>query len=74
MANAFPQAGCPGSILRDFVGIGELKIVDSREQECILRELDWGSTEELKSFAKNNFGANFQSWIMPSEFDGRFYV
>ncbi|KAK2548764.1 hypothetical protein P5673_031018 [Acropora cervicornis] len=44
MACTFRFAGCPQSTLRDFVAIAELKKVDSRELDLILR--DQGATSE----------------------------
>ena len=38
MANAFRLADSPRSTLRDFVAIAELKIVDSREHDLIIRD------------------------------------
>lgn len=73
MVNAFPLAGCLHSTLEDFVSIEELKIMDSWEQDRILRDLNGRSARELKSFAQNNFGATFQSRLMPFEFDYCFY-
>ena len=47
MANAFRLAGCPRSTVRDFVAIAELKIVDHREHERVIRD-HVGSVKELE--------------------------
>lgn len=57
----------------NFVSIEELKIMDFREQDRILWDLNRRSARELKSFAQNDFGATFQSRLMPLEFGYRFY-
>ena len=49
MANAFWLADCPRSTLRDFVAIAELKIVDSREHELVIRDLQGKSVKELEA-------------------------
>ena len=48
MANAFRLPGCPRSTVRDFVAIAELKIVDHREHDCVIRD-HAGSVKELEA-------------------------
>ena len=38
MANAFRLAGCPRSIVPDFMAIAELKIVDHPEHDRVIRD------------------------------------
>ena len=49
MANAFRLSGCPRSTLRDFVAVAELRIVDTREHNLVIRDLEGGSVRELEA-------------------------
>ena len=48
MACAFRLASCPQSTLRDFVAIAELKKVDSRELDLVLRDQEVKSVRDLE--------------------------
>lgn len=80
MANAFRLAQCPRSTLRDFVAIAELKIVDQREHEVVIRD-HTGSVKELEARCRRRLGrylpvlANLrrEGKLLPLKFDDRFY-
>ena len=55
MANAFRLAGCPRSTVRDFVAIAELKIVDHREHDRVIRD-HAGSVKELEAICRTRLG------------------
>ena len=80
MACAFRLASCPRSTLRDFVAIAELKKVDSRELDLVLRD-QVGSVRALEVVCRkrlrryipvmNNMRREGQ--LLPLKFDPRFY-
>ena len=80
MACAFRLASCPRSTLRDFVAIAELKKVDSRELDLVLRD-QVGSMRALEVVCRkrlqryipvmNNMRREGQ--LLPLKFDPRFY-
>ena len=80
MANAFRLAGCPRSTVRDFVAIAELKIVDHREHERVIRD-HVGSIKELEVTCRKRLRrclpvmANLrrEGKLLPLKFDERFY-
>ena len=79
MANAFRLAGCPRSTVRDFVAIAELKIVDHREHECVIRD-HVGFVKELEVTCRKRLWwylpvmANLrrEGKLLPLKFDERF--
>ena len=81
MANTFRLSGCPRSTLRDFVTIGELKIVDGREHDRVL--LDWrsGSVRELEGACRRRLKCYLpvvadmqrEGKLLPLKFDDWFY-
>ena len=81
MANVFPLASCPRSTLRDFVAIGELKIVDEREHDLVIRDMQGGSVKELEAVCRKCLRryipvmANMrrEGRLLPLKFDERFY-
>ena len=80
MANAFRLAGCPRSTVRDFVAIAELKIVDHREHDRVIRD-HAGSVKELEATCRRRLRsylpvmANLrrEGKLLPLKFDERFY-
>ena len=80
MANAFHLAGCLRSTVRDFVAIAELKIVDHREHERVIRD-HVGSVKELEVTCRKRLRrylpvmANLrrEGKLLPLKFDERFY-
>lgn len=81
MANAFRLTGCPRSTLRDFVAVAELKVVDSREHDLVIRDLQGGSVKELEVVCRKRLRryipvmANMrrEGKLLPLKFDDRFY-
>ena len=81
MACAFRLAGCPRSTLRDFVAIAELKKVDSRELDLVLRDQGVTSVRDLEVVCRkrlrryipvmNNMRREGQ--LLPMKFEARFY-
>ena len=81
MANAFRLAGCPRSTLRDFVAIAELKIVDHREHDCVIRdhagsvkELEATRRRRLRSYLPVMANLRCEGKLWPLKFDERFYA
>ena len=80
MANAFRLAGCPRSTVRDFVAIAELKIVDHREHERVIRD-HVGSVKELEVTCRKRLrrylpvmaSLRREGKLLPLKFDERFY-
>ena len=80
MANAFRLAGCPRSTVRDFVAIAELKIVDHREHDRVIRD-HAGSVKELEATCRTTLRrylpvmANLrrEGKLLPLKFDEWFY-
>ncbi|CAH3121879.1 unnamed protein product [Porites lobata] len=62
MACAFRLASCPRSTLRDFVAIAELKKVDSRELDLVLRD-QVGSVRALEVVSEKRLGATSQLFL-----------
>ena len=81
MANAFRLAGCPRSTVRDFEAIAELKIVDHREHDLVIRD-HAGSAKELEATCRRRLRsylpvmANLrrEGKLLPLKFDERFYA
>ena len=81
MANTFHLAGCPRSTVRDFVAIAELKIVDHREHDHVIRD-HAGSVKELEAACRRRLRsylpvmANLQreGKLLPLKFDEQFYA
>jgi len=69
------------STVRDFVKIAELKIVDHREHDCVIRD-HAGSVKELEATCKKRLRnylpvmANLrcEGKLLPLKFDELFYV
>ena len=55
MANAFRLAACSRSTVRDFVAIADLKIVDSRERDLVIRD-HLGSVRALEAVCRKQLG------------------
>ena len=80
MANAFRLAGCPRSTVRNFVAIAELKIVDHREHDRVIRD-HAGSVKELEATCRRRLRsylpvmANLrrEGKLLPLKFDEHFY-
>ena len=81
MANAFRLSGCPRSTLRDFVAIAELRIVDAREHDLVIRDLEGGSVKELEAACRKRLrrflpvlsNLRREGRLLPLKFDHRFY-
>ena len=81
MANAFRLTGCPRSTLRDFVAVAELKLIDSREYDIMLRDLQGGSVKELEAMCRRCLrrhlpvmaGMRREGKLLPLKFNARFY-
>ena len=81
MANAFRLAGCPRSTVRDFVAIAEIRIVDHREHDRVIRD-HAGSVKELEATCRRRLRsylpvmANLwrEGKLLPLKFDERFYA
>ena len=81
MACAFRLAGCRRSTLRDFVAIAELKKVDSRELDLVLRDQGVTPVRDLEVVCRkrlrryipvmNNMRREGQ--LLPMKFEARFY-
>ena len=77
---AFRLAGCPRSAICDFVAIAELKIVDHRGHDRVIRD-HAGSVKELEATCRTRlpcylpFMANLprEGKLLPLKFDERFY-
>ena len=81
MANAFRLAGCPRSTVRDFVAIAELKIVDHREHDRVIRdhagsvkELEVTCRRRLRSYLPVMANLRREGKLLPLKFDERFYA
>ena len=80
MANAFLFAGCPRSTAYDFMAIAELKIVDHREHDRVIRD-HAASVKELEATCRTRLWhylpvmANLWSEgkLLPLKFDEQFY-
>ena len=80
MVNAFRLSGCPRSTVRDFVAIAELKIVDSREHDLVIRD-HIGSVKELEAVCRKRLRRHLplmanmrrEGQLLPLKFDGCFY-
>lgn len=81
MACAFRLASCPRSTLRDFVGIAELKKVDARVLDLILRDQQVNSVRELEAICRQRLrryipvmdNMRREGQLLPLKFDQRFY-
>ena len=81
MACAFRLAGCPRSTLRDFVAIAELKKVDSRELDLILRDQEVKSVQDLEVVCRKRLrryipvmsNMRREGQLLPMKFEARFY-
>ena len=81
MANAFRLSCCPRSTVRDFVAVAELKLVDSREHDLAIQDLQGGSVKELEALCRKRLRrylpvmANMrrEGKLLPLKFDERFY-
>ena len=81
MANAFRLAGCRRSTVRDFVAIAELKIVDNREHNRVIRdhagsvkELEATCRRRLRSYLPVMANLRHEGKLLPLKFDEGFYV
>ena len=80
MANVFHLAGCPRSTVCDFLAIAELKIMDHREHDRVIRN-HAGSVKELEVTCRTRLWrylsvmANLrrEGKLLPLKFDERFY-
>ena len=78
---AFHLASCPRSTLRDFVGIAELKKVDSRELDLVLRDQGVTSVRDLKVVCRKRLrhyipvmsNMRREGQLLPVKFEARFY-
>ena len=81
MACAFHLAGCPRSTLRDFVAIAELKKVDPRELELVLRDQEATSVRDLEVVCRKRLrryipvmsNMRREGQLLPMKFEARFY-
>ena len=80
-ANAFRLAGFPRSTVRDFVAIAELKIVDHREHDRVIRdhagsvkELEVTCRRRLRSYLPVMANLRREGKLLPLKFDERFYA
>ena len=81
MACAFRLAGCPQSTLRDFVAIAELKKVDSRELDLVLRNQEVKSVRDLEVVCRKRLwhyilvmsSMRREGQLLPMKFEARFY-
>ena len=81
MANAFRLAGCPRSTVRDFVAIAELKIVDHREHDHVIRN-HAGSVKGLEATCRRRLWSYLpvmailwrEGKLLPLKFDERVYA
>ena len=81
MACAFCLAGCPRSTLRDFVAIAELKKVDSRELDLVLRDQGVTSVQDLEVVCRKRLRCYIpvmsnmrrEGQLLPMKFEARFY-
>ena len=81
MANAFRLASCPRSTVRDFVAVAELKLVDAREHDLVIRDLQGGSVKELEAACRKRLRRHLpvmanmrrEGKLLPLKFDERFY-
>ena len=80
MACAFRLAGCPRSTLRDFVAIAELKKVDSRELDLVLRDQGVTSVRDLEVVCRKRLRRYIpvmnnmrEGQLLPMKFEARFY-
>ena len=80
MANVFRLAGCPRSTVRDFMAIAELKIVDHRKHDRVIRD-HAGSVKELEPTCRTRLQhylpvvANpwCEGKLLPLNFEERFH-
>ena len=81
MACAFRLAGCPRSTLRDFVAIAELKKVDPRELDLVLRDQEATSVQDLEVVCRKRLRCYIpvmsnmrrEGQLLPMKFETRFY-
>ena len=78
MACAFRLASCPWSTLRDFVGIAELKKVDSRELDLVLRNQGVTSCrivcrKRLRCYILVMSNMRREGQLLAMKFEARFY-
>ena len=81
MACAFRLAGCPRSTLRDFVAVAELKKVDSRELDLVLRDQEVKSVRDLEVVCRKRLrryipvmsNMRREGQLLPMKFEARFY-
>ena len=81
MANAFRLASCPRSTVRDFVAVAELKLVDAREHDLVIRDPQGGSVKELEAACRKRLRRHLpvmanmrrEGKLLPLKFDERFY-
>ena len=81
MACAFRLAGSPRSTLRDFVAIAELKKVDPRELEVVLRDQEATSVRDLEVVCRKRLqryipvmsNMRREGQLLPMKFEARFY-
>ena len=67
--------------MRDFVAVAELKTVESREHDLVIRDLQGGSVKELEVVCRKRLWwyipvmANMrrEGKLLPLKFDNRFY-
>lgn len=81
MACAFRLAICPRSTVRDFVAIAELKKVDPRELDIVLRDQQVASVKQLEALCRRRLcrfipvmeNMRREGKLLPMKFDQRFY-
>ena len=81
MACAFRLASCPRSTLRDFVGIAELKKVNSRKLDLVLRDQGVTSVRDLEVVCRKRLqryipvmsNMRREGQLLPMKFEARFY-
>ncbi|XP_078360331.1 uncharacterized protein LOC144644673 [Oculina patagonica] len=81
MACAFRLASCPRSTVRDFVAIAELKKVDARELDLVLRDQQVASVKQLETLCRRRLrrfipvmeNMRREGKLLPLKFDQRFY-
>ena len=81
MANAFRIANCPRSTVHDFIAIAELKIVDSREHNFVVRDHQGSSVKQLETACRRRLRKHLtaiadlrrEGKLLPLKFDASFY-
>ena len=73
MACAFRLAICPRSTVRDFVAIAELKKVDPRELEIVLRDQQVTSVKFIRRFIPVMENMRREGKLLPLTFNQQFY-